>query len=81
MPVPYGPVPSHSPDLPLKMPGCGETGPHIENVQSKFLQEKFMGTSNLVISVFAVLAAASLFIFIYCTWLDRHDNGSGQNQK
>ena len=28
-----------------------------------------MGTSNLVISVFAVLAAASLFIFIVLGWI------------
>jgi len=38
-----------------------------------------MSTSALIIAVFAVLGAASLAIFIYCAWSDKHDSGSHRN--
>ena len=40
-----------------------------------------MNTGNLFIGVFCVFGAISIFIFCYCTWLDRHDGGSGKNSR
>ena len=39
-----------------------------------------MSTSDLVVTSFAALGAVSLFVFIYCTWADRHDGGSGRDK-
>ena len=38
-----------------------------------------MSLSNLVVTSFAVLGAVSIFIFVYCVYADRHDDGSGRN--
>ena len=40
-----------------------------------------MNTSTLLFCVFAALCAASLLVFVWCTWADLRDKDSGPDEE